>query len=170
MSVPVRKQAAVPGIIVDPLAGGVIFEYAAAAPTATAAGYAPGCIYIDTLNGVVYKNTGSATSATWEAVSGAASGSFTVASITALTVPNGGTIATGTGTGAKIGTATGQKLGFFNATPVTQQGTTGTTAGFTSGAGTTAKQDSVYTGGTGTAAYTVGDVVLALKNLGFLAP
>lgn len=78
-------------------------------------------------------------------------------------------IVTDTTTGTKIGTATSQKLGFFNATPVVQQATTGTTTGFTAGAGTAAKSDSTYTGNTGTAAYTVGDIVLALKNLGFLA-
>jgi len=72
-------------------------------------------------------------------------------------------------TGTKIGTATTQKLGFYNATPVVQPATTGTTTGFTAGSGTTAKSDSTYTGNTGTAAYTVGDIVLALKNLGFLA-
>lgn len=78
-------------------------------------------------------------------------------------------IVTDTTTGTKFGTATSQKLGFFNATPVVQQATTGTTTGFTAGSGTTAKSDSTYTGNTGTAAYTVGDIVLAMKNLGFLA-
>lgn len=78
-------------------------------------------------------------------------------------------IITDTSTGTKIGTGTTQKLGFFNATPVVQQATTGTTTGFTAGAGTTAKSDSTYTGGSGSSAYTVGDIVLALKNLGFLA-
>ena len=60
------------------------------------------------------------------------------------------------------------KVGFFDATPVAQQATTGTTTGFTAGSGTAAKDDSTYTGNTGSAAYTVGDIVLALKNLGLL--
>jgi len=78
-------------------------------------------------------------------------------------------ISTDTSTGTKIGTGATQKLGFFNATPVVQQSTTGTTTGFTAGSGTAAKDDSTYTGNSGATAYTVGDIVLALKNLGFLA-
>ena len=75
----------------------------------------------------------------------------------------------GTSTGTKIGTATSQKIGFFNATPVVQQNTTGTTTGFTAGSGTATKDDSTFTGGVGSTAYTVGDIVKALKTLGLLA-
>ena len=75
----------------------------------------------------------------------------------------------GTTTGTKIGTATSQKLGFYNATPVIQQATTGTATGFTANSGTTVRDDSTFTGNSGTKAYTVGDIVLALKNLGLLA-
>jgi len=78
-------------------------------------------------------------------------------------------INTGTTTGTKIGTATTQKIGFWNATPVVQFSTTGTTTGFTAGAGTAAKSDSTYTGNSGTKAYTVGDIVLALKTCGIMA-
>lgn len=92
---------------------------------------------------------------------------LTAATITNLTV--GTSIISNTSGGIKIGTATNQKLGFFNKAPVAQQTTTGTTTGFTAGSGTASKSDSTYTGNTGTAAYTVGDIVLALKNLGFLA-
>lgn len=77
--------------------------------------------------------------------------------------------ATGTTTGVKIGTSASQKFGFFGATPVAQQATTGTTTGFTAGAGSAVLSDSTFTGNSGTAAYTIGDIVLALKNLGFLA-
>lgn len=63
----------------------------------------------------------------------------------------------------------GTQVGFFSATPVAQPATTGTTTGFTAGAGTAARVDSTYTGNTGTAAYTVGDIVKALKDLGLLA-
>lgn len=63
----------------------------------------------------------------------------------------------------------GDKVAFFGKTPVVQQATTGTTTGFTAGVGTAAKDDSTFTGGTGASAYTVGDIVLALKNLGLLA-
>ena len=78
-------------------------------------------------------------------------------------------IVLGTTTGTKFGTATTQKLGFYNATPVAQQATTGTTTGFTANTGTTVRDDSTFTGGSGTKAYRVSDIVLALKNLGLLA-
>lgn len=86
-----------------------------------------------------------------------------------LTMTDAKDIAVGSTTGTKIGTAASQKLGFFNATPVVQQNTTGTVTGFTAGSGSTAKDDSTYTGNSGATAYTVGDVVKALKALGFLA-
>lgn len=60
-------------------------------------------------------------------------------------------------------------IGLFGADPVPQQNTTGTTTGFTAGSGTTAHVDSTYTGNLGTTAYTMGDVVRALKKLGILA-
>ena len=85
------------------------------------------------------------------------------------TLADAANIVLGTTTGTKIATATTQKLGFYNATPVVQQATTGTTTGFTAGSGTTARDDSTFTGNSGTKAYTVGDIVLALKNLGLLA-
>lgn len=75
----------------------------------------------------------------------------------------------GTSTGTKIGTATSQKIGFFNATPVVQQSGTGETTGFTGGSGTTARDDSTFTGNVGSTAYTISDIVKALKNLGLLA-
>lgn len=74
-----------------------------------------------------------------------------------------------TATGTKIGTATNQLLGFWNATPVAQQATTATATGFTAGTGTAAVSGSTWTGGTGTKAYNVSDIVLALKNTGILA-
>jgi len=60
-------------------------------------------------------------------------------------------------------------IGLFGATPVAQQSTTGTTTGFTTGSGTNMNNDSTSTGGTGSTAYTFGDVVLALKNIGIMA-
>ena len=75
----------------------------------------------------------------------------------------------GTSTGTKIGTAATQKIGFFNATPVVQPATTGTTTGTSAGSGTALHANATITGGVGSAAYTVGDIVKALKDIGILA-
>lgn len=90
-------------------------------------------------------------------------------SATAVTYGEGQNIATGTTTGTIFGTTAAQKIGFFAATPVVQPATTGTSTGFTAGGGTTATSTSTFTGNTGSSAYTVGDIVKALKNLGLLA-
>jgi hypothetical protein len=68
-----------------------------------------------------------------------------------------------------IGDAATDTVGFYGVAQVAQPATTGTTTGFTAGSGTAARADSTYTGNTGTAAYTVGDIVKALKDLGLLA-
>jgi hypothetical protein len=75
----------------------------------------------------------------------------------------------GTSTGTKIGTAATQKIGFFNATPVVQPATTGTTTGTSGGSGTALHANATITGGVGSATYTVGDIVKALKDIGILA-
>ncbi len=82
---------------------------------------------------------------------------------------SGGNIETDTSTGTKIGTAANQLLGFYGAATVVQPATTGTTSGFTQNSGSNVNVDSVFTGNTGSAAYTIGDVVKALKDLGLLA-
>ena len=64
--------------------------------------------------------------------------------------------------------AAGASLGFFGVAASTQYTTTGTTLGFTAGVGTAARVDSTYTGNNGTKAYTVGDIVRALKSYGLL--
>ena len=74
----------------------------------------------------------------------------------------------GTTTGTQLGTAATQKLGLWAAPPVVQPSTTGTVTGFTAGASTATKVDSTYTGGLGSTAYTISDIVLALKQLGAL--
>lgn len=78
-------------------------------------------------------------------------------------------ISVGTSTGTKIGAANTQKLGFWGATPTAQYATTGTTTGFTASTGTTVVSGSTFTGNTGTSAYTIGDVVAALKKSGIMA-
>lgn len=87
----------------------------------------------------------------------------------ALTFADGFNMVTNATTGSKIGTATTQKIGFWNATPVAQYATTGTTTGFTAGGGTTATDASTFTGNQGATAYTVGDIVRALKLAGIIA-
>jgi hypothetical protein len=90
-----------------------------------------------------------------------------------LTLGSADNIVLSTTTGTKIGTATNQLLGFYNQTPIAQPSSTGvTTNGFTTGGGggTTVHANSTFTGGTGTNAYTISDVVAHLKSLGLLAP
>ena len=67
-----------------------------------------------------------------------------------------------------VGNATG-KIGFYATTPVVQQaGVTVSSDGFTAGVGTAVKDGSTFTGGTGSLAYHISDIVLALKNMGLL--
>lgn len=86
-----------------------------------------------------------------------------------LSITDAKNVAIGTTTGTKIGTATTQKIGFWNVTPVIQYATTGTSTGFTAGAGTTATSLSTWTGNTGASAYTTSDIVRALKLAGIMA-
>ena len=80
-------------------------------------------------------------------------------------------IVTDTTTGTKIGTGTTQLLGFWNATPVAQQSSTGTAAtGFTANGPTnTVHADSTFTGNVGATAYTISDIVKHLKTIGLIA-
>lgn len=68
-----------------------------------------------------------------------------------------------------IDQASGAKVGFMGAAPVAQKSVTGIVAGFTAGSGTPVNHDSTFTGNNGSTAYTVGDVVDALKQYGLLA-
>lgn len=86
-----------------------------------------------------------------------------------LTLTDAGNIAVGTTTGTKIGTSTSQKLSLWNATPIVQPSSTGQTSGFTAGAGTPVVDASTFTGGVGSTAYTIGDIVRHLKNFGLIA-
>ena len=98
-------------------------------------------------------------------------------SITSTTLTDGtATLTGGSLTGAinlnvqgQVDLASVGTLGAFGATPVPQQVSAGTTTGHTPVGGTTVSVPDTFTGGLGTSAYTIGDVVLALKKLGFLA-
>jgi hypothetical protein len=72
-------------------------------------------------------------------------------------------LVTDTATGSKIGTASNQKLGFWNATPVTQQTTSGSSSTIVANSGTTVNQSTTYDG------YTIQQVVKALRTIGILA-
>lgn len=71
--------------------------------------------------------------------------------------------------GVIVGNLTTEPVGFYGSAGINQYATTGTTTGFTAGSGTTAKSDSTFTGNVGSTAYTVGDLVKALKQLGLIA-
>ena len=69
-------------------------------------------------------------------------------------------------------TSTGSvvQVGMFGATPVSQPTAGGVTSGFTANTGTPVLSGSTSTGNTGSSAYTLGDIVAALKGLGLIAP
>lgn len=87
----------------------------------------------------------------------------------AFTFSEANNIIFGTVTGTKIGTATNQKLAFYNSTPIVQPNSTGQTGGHTGGVGANVQVDSTFDGGLGGAAYTIGDIVRHLINLGLIA-
>lgn len=86
-----------------------------------------------------------------------------------LTFADGINVVLNATTGTKIGTATTQKLGFWNVAPVAQYATTGTVTGHTGGGGTAVTHSDTFTGNTGATAYTIADVVRALKLCGIMA-
>ena len=63
---------------------------------------------------------------------------------------------------------TAAMIGVLGATAIARYNTTGTTTGFTAGAGTNVTDQSTFTGNTGATAYTIGDIVRALKQYGWL--
>lgn len=71
-------------------------------------------------------------------------------------------------TGTKFGTAVTQLLAFFGRTPMVQPTATGSTT-FTAGGGSAVKNDSTFVGGVGSTAYTIGDIIRNLKDVGLLA-
>lgn len=110
--------------------------------------------------------TGSPTLADWfdQSVKQAASPTFA-----GLTITDNNNIVLGTTNGTKIGTGTTQKIGLWNTAPTAQYNTTGTATGFTAGAGTAVDHLATFTGNTGSTAYTIGDIVRALKLFGVMA-
>lgn len=62
-----------------------------------------------------------------------------------------------------------QAMGFYGATPVVQPSAAGNTHTVTAGSTTTVFTNTTFDGGTGSSAYTVGDIVRALKSVNLIA-
>jgi hypothetical protein len=71
--------------------------------------------------------------------------------------------------GTSFGQATTELISFYNVTPVAQQSGTGNTHTSAAGSTTTVFTNTTFDGSTGSTAYTVGDIVKALKAYGLLA-
>jgi hypothetical protein len=72
--------------------------------------------------------------------------------------------------GTEMGSAATSLQGFFGATPVVQPANpAGNTHTVTAGSTTAVYVNTSFDGGTGTTAYTIGDLVLILKTLGLIA-
>lgn len=85
-----------------------------------------------------------------------------------ILISSGTNIQLSTGTGTQLGTGSTQKLGFWGVTPVVQPQSTGNTHTVTAGSTTNVFTNTTFDGSTGSSAYTVGDIVLALKQTGIL--
>lgn len=134
----IQQFAEPSGRIIRDLNGNGAFSVLGAAPTASAAGYSKGGLFIDNSGGVAYYNDGTAASATWRAFVGLGdTNAFTgLNSFAAMTTFTGGITVTTLGititdvditlsatTGTKLGAAT-DKLGFWGATPIVQPANT----------------------------------------------
>jgi hypothetical protein len=122
--------------------------------------------------GIAFEDGGDGITRTNLGLGGTNSVTFSALTLSSdLTLGSGDNIVLSTTNGTKIGTATNQLLGFYNQTPIAQPSTTGvTTNGFTQGSGNNIHPNSTFTGGIGTNAYTISDIVAHLKSLGLIAP
>lgn len=72
--------------------------------------------------------------------------------------------------GTIIGDAADMPIAFHGSTAVVQySGSSVTTTGFTAGSSVAVQSVSTFTGGTGSTAYTISDIVKALKQKGLIA-
>ena len=71
--------------------------------------------------------------------------------------------------GTVLGQSTSDKIGFYGVTPVVQPASpSGNTHTPTAGSTTSVFVNTTFDGSSGSTAYTIGDIVLALKNYGWL--
>lgn len=83
--------------------------------------------------------------------------------------PNVGASPSGA-SGYEMGQSPSNPQGFFGAVPVVQPSNpSGNIHTVVAGAGAAVKVDSSFDGSLGSSAYTIGDLVIALKNLGLIA-
>jgi len=102
-------------------AKGLVYARGAAVPADASTGYAKGCLFIQTDGGTgttVYTNEGTVASSDFNALNGAALGSYLA--LAGGTLDDAADIALDTTTGSKLGTAAAQKLGLWGVTPVVQ--------------------------------------------------
>ncbi len=72
--------------------------------------------------------------------------------------------------GHQVGASALAYIGFWGAVPVQQPGSpSGNVHTVTAGAGAAVKVDSSFDGSVGSSAYTIGDIIVALKAAGILA-
>jgi hypothetical protein len=122
--------------------------------------------YYNSVVSCVSQDTGTALLNSFYSANACQSNLF-VGNVYSIAVANAGTGATTID--ATVVQAGATKVGFYSAAPVAQQNTTGTTTGFTAATGTAVLSASTFTGGVGATAYTLGDVVKALKAYGLMA-
>lgn len=172
------------GTIIKGFDGKIVFAAGTTVPTDAAAGYSPGCIFLDTnasAGSQFFINEGSATSCDFNALSQSAS-SFANSTLTGNTSITGDTTLaansdfhTNGTNGSMFGTASTNKVGFWGATPIVQPAGAALAVGM-AGGGANSSAAAVYVlnttnfnGNLGSAGYNVSDIVRALKSAGILA-
>jgi hypothetical protein len=133
----------------------------------TGAAAASGVALVVTSSGTDESLTLNAKGAGTVTINGTATGSVVIGQD--MTMTDAKNIVLNATTGTKVGTATTQKLSFYNSTPVVQPAANTDVSTGAAGSTTTVFLNTTFTGTGGTAAFTVGGVVTALKRLGLLA-